>query len=150
MIIISGHELVPAKNRDKYVDAFRDLVSRARAFDGCVHIAITADSVDPERVSTIPLRPRVVERVDGHDGFDIVRSRFVTDRLPMSFRPASCPSLRARPQSRSSTRRVRVAARMACAAAPRHPSTTLPRRFTMYPRVRSLCKSGGGVATAEG
>ena len=47
MIIISGHELVPAKNRDRYVDAYRDLVSRARAFDGCVHIAITADSVNP-------------------------------------------------------------------------------------------------------
>ena len=52
MIIIAGHELVNAENRDKYVDAFCDLVSRAREFDGCVHIAITADSVDPERINS--------------------------------------------------------------------------------------------------
>lgn len=53
MIIIAGYELVSAKNRDKHVDAFGDLVSRAREFDGCVHIAITADSVDPERINTV-------------------------------------------------------------------------------------------------
>ena len=53
MIIIAGHELVNAENRDKYVDAFCDLVSRAREFDACVHIAITADSVDPERINSV-------------------------------------------------------------------------------------------------
>lgn len=53
MIIIAGYELVNASNRNKYVDAFRDLVSRAREFDGCVHLAITADSVDPERINTV-------------------------------------------------------------------------------------------------
>jgi quinol monooxygenase YgiN len=53
MIIIAGYELVDATNRDKHVDAFRDLVVRAREFDGCVHIAITADSVDPERINTV-------------------------------------------------------------------------------------------------
>jgi quinol monooxygenase YgiN len=52
MIIIAGYQLVNAKNRDKNVDAFRDMVTRAREFDGCVHIAITADSVDPERINT--------------------------------------------------------------------------------------------------
>ena len=29
------------------------MVSRAREFDGCVHIAVTADSVDPERINTV-------------------------------------------------------------------------------------------------
>jgi heme-degrading monooxygenase HmoA len=53
MIIVAGYQLVSATNRDKYVDAFRDLVSRAREFDGCVYIAITADSVDPERINTV-------------------------------------------------------------------------------------------------
>jgi len=55
MIIIAGYELVHASRRDKDVDAYRDLVSRARAFDGCVHIAITADSVDPERINTVEI-----------------------------------------------------------------------------------------------
>jgi hypothetical protein len=29
------------------------MVPRAREFDGCIHSAITADSVDPERSNTI-------------------------------------------------------------------------------------------------
>lgn len=53
MIIIAGYELVNAKDRDGYVAAFRGLVSRAREFDGCIHVAITADSVDPERVDSV-------------------------------------------------------------------------------------------------
>jgi len=53
MIIIAGYELVDAEDRDKYVAAFSDLVSRAREFDGCMHVAITADSVNPEQVNTV-------------------------------------------------------------------------------------------------
>jgi len=53
MIIIAGHELVNAEQRDPFVAAFRDLVARARDFDGCIHLAITADSVEPERVNVI-------------------------------------------------------------------------------------------------
>jgi hypothetical protein len=52
MIIIAGYELVSVKQRDTWVAAFRDLVTRAREFDGCLHVAITADSVDPERINT--------------------------------------------------------------------------------------------------
>jgi heme-degrading monooxygenase HmoA len=53
VIIIAGHEIVTAEERDDFVAAHRDLVSRAREFDGNIHFAITADSVDPERVNTI-------------------------------------------------------------------------------------------------
>jgi quinol monooxygenase YgiN len=53
MIIIAGHELVHAERRDAFVAAFRDLITRARDFDGCMHVAITADSVDPERVNVV-------------------------------------------------------------------------------------------------
>jgi quinol monooxygenase YgiN len=28
-------------------------LERARAFDGCIHVAITADSVDPERIDSV-------------------------------------------------------------------------------------------------
>ena len=51
MIIIAGHELVDAERRLDFVSAFGDLVKRARDFDGCIHIAITADSIDPQRVN---------------------------------------------------------------------------------------------------
>src|SRR4028118_870331 len=53
MIIIAGYELVEAEERDSIVDAHRDLVTRARSFDGCIHVAITADSVDPERINSV-------------------------------------------------------------------------------------------------
>jgi quinol monooxygenase YgiN len=53
MIIIAGHEIVQPAERDAHVAAFRDLVTRARAFDGCLHVAITADSVDPARINTV-------------------------------------------------------------------------------------------------
>ena len=53
MIIIAGYGLVDADDRDNHVAAFRDLVSRAREADGCIHFGITADSVDPERTNLI-------------------------------------------------------------------------------------------------
>ncbi len=53
MIIIAGYELMDAEKRDSVVEAHRDLVSRAREFDGCIHVAITADSVDPERINSV-------------------------------------------------------------------------------------------------
>jgi len=53
MIIIAGYELVDAEKRDSVVDAHRDLVSRAREFDGCIHVAITADSVDAQRINSV-------------------------------------------------------------------------------------------------
>jgi len=57
MIIIAGYELVDAQERDEYVAAHRDLVSRAREFDGCIHVAITADSVDPKRINSVEVWP---------------------------------------------------------------------------------------------
>jgi quinol monooxygenase YgiN len=50
MVIIAGHVHMDAEKRDAYVEAFRDLVSRARASDGCIDLAISADPVDPTRV----------------------------------------------------------------------------------------------------
>jgi quinol monooxygenase YgiN len=52
-VIIAGYMLVDEDERDGYVDAHSDLVTRARAFDGCVDLAITADTVDPRRVNTL-------------------------------------------------------------------------------------------------
>jgi quinol monooxygenase YgiN len=53
MIIIAGYLLVHAGDRDRYVREHRDLTERARAFHGCVDLAITADPVDPQRVNNI-------------------------------------------------------------------------------------------------
>lgn len=51
-VVIVGH-LVPAEARDGAVAAHADLVRGARTHDGCVHLAITADQVDPRRVNNV-------------------------------------------------------------------------------------------------
>lgn len=53
MVIIVGYMLVDAAHRDAYVDAHRDLVERARAFEGCIDVAITADAVDRRRANNL-------------------------------------------------------------------------------------------------
>jgi quinol monooxygenase YgiN len=51
MLIIAGHEVVDAGDRDQYVSAHDDLVRRARQAPGCLDVAITADALDPTRVN---------------------------------------------------------------------------------------------------
>ena len=51
MIIIAGYTRTDAGKRDRAVEAFRDLVERARSYEGCLDFAISADAVDPERVN---------------------------------------------------------------------------------------------------
>lgn len=53
MVIIAGFLLVDHDDRDAFVEAHRDLVERARYFDGCLDLAITADAVDPRRVDNL-------------------------------------------------------------------------------------------------
>lgn len=55
MIIIAGYGIVDPERREAHVDGFRNLVARARETDGCVHFAITADSVDPDRVNIVEI-----------------------------------------------------------------------------------------------
>jgi quinol monooxygenase YgiN len=50
MIIIAGYTRTDAEKRDSAVEAFRGMVERARAYDGCL-FSISADAVDPERVN---------------------------------------------------------------------------------------------------
>lgn len=51
MLIIAGYYFVDAAQRDAYVEAFGDLVRRARAAPGCLDVAVTADILDPRRVN---------------------------------------------------------------------------------------------------
>jgi quinol monooxygenase YgiN len=52
-VLLRREQLVDAVERDQHVAAHHDLVSRARESDGCIHVAITADSVDPERINSV-------------------------------------------------------------------------------------------------
>ena len=51
MIIIAGYTLTDANKRDAAVEAFADMVERARRHDGCLDLSLGADSVDPERIN---------------------------------------------------------------------------------------------------
>ena len=51
MIIIAGYTRTDAEKRESAVEAFRDMVERARGYDGCLDFAISPDAVDPERVN---------------------------------------------------------------------------------------------------
>lgn len=55
MVIIAGYLIVDIDDRDAFVDAHRDLVIRARAFDGCIDVAISADPVDPTRINNLEI-----------------------------------------------------------------------------------------------
>jgi len=55
VIIIAGYTLTEADQRDAAVEAFADMVERARKHDGCLDVSISADSVDPERVNVFEL-----------------------------------------------------------------------------------------------
>lgn len=51
MIIIAGYTRTDAEKRNSTVEAFRSMVERARAYDGCLDFAISADAADPDRVN---------------------------------------------------------------------------------------------------
>jgi len=51
MLIVAGHLTVAAADRDRYVADCADAVAAARAADGCLDFAVSADTVDPGRVN---------------------------------------------------------------------------------------------------
>ena len=61
MLIIAGHYNVPAAQRKAFVEAFTDLIKRARACRGCLDLSISEDPVDPRRVNMMELWESEVE-----------------------------------------------------------------------------------------
>lgn len=55
MIIIAGYTLTSHNKRDAAVKAHAEMVGRARAYDGCIDISISADAVDPERINILEI-----------------------------------------------------------------------------------------------
>ena len=55
MVMVAGYTFITSSKRDDAVDAFREMVARARAQNGCIDFAISADSVDPKRINFFEL-----------------------------------------------------------------------------------------------
>lgn len=51
MILIAGFTITEPGGRDAAVEAFAAMVEQARAQQGCLDLAISADSIDPDRVN---------------------------------------------------------------------------------------------------
>jgi quinol monooxygenase YgiN len=51
VLIIAGPVFVDPDRRDTFVEGHRETVVRARAYPGCLDLAITADGVEPGRVN---------------------------------------------------------------------------------------------------
>jgi quinol monooxygenase YgiN len=51
MLIVAGHLIVHATDRDRYVADCAQAVAAARSADGCLDFAVSADAVDPRRVN---------------------------------------------------------------------------------------------------
>lgn len=51
MIIVIGHLIVRADERDDFVHRSAEAVRLARGTEGCVDFAVSADAVDPTRVN---------------------------------------------------------------------------------------------------
>ena len=51
MLIIAGHLIVDATDRDNYVADCAAAVAAARSAEGCLDFAVSADVVDPRRVN---------------------------------------------------------------------------------------------------
>jgi quinol monooxygenase YgiN len=67
MLIVAGHLIVDASNRDSYVADCAAAVAAARTAAGCLDFAVSADSVDPRRVNVFE-RWRTRESLDAFRG----------------------------------------------------------------------------------
>jgi quinol monooxygenase YgiN len=66
MLIIAGHLIVAASDRDRYVADCAPAVAAARSADGCLDFALSADVLDPTRVN-------VFERWQTRDSLEAFR-----------------------------------------------------------------------------
>lgn len=80
MIIVTGHLVVDPADRDAYLADCAEVVRAARATDGCLEFALSADLVDPARVLVLERwRTRAALEAFRRDGpDDATRARIVS------------------------------------------------------------------------
>lgn len=85
MVIVAGHLLVDAVERDAYLATCRAVVEQARAAPGCLDFALSADLVDERRINIVERweSQAAVEAfrgsgVDGEQG-DLIRGASVAE-----------------------------------------------------------------------
>ena len=82
MVIVAGHLLVDAAERNSYLRGCVAVVEAARGTEGCLDFAISADLVDPRRVN-------VVERWESQDAVEAFRGAGVSEEQGAAILEAS-------------------------------------------------------------
>ncbi len=78
MLIIAGYLELDPNVRDDYVAAHTDLIVRARRADGCLDLAISADSVSEKRVN-------LFERWESEEALEAWRAVSNAPQLDVQF-----------------------------------------------------------------
>jgi quinol monooxygenase YgiN len=55
MIIIAGHTVTESGTRDAAIQAFGNMLERARKHDGCLDLSISADALNADRINVFEL-----------------------------------------------------------------------------------------------
>ena len=82
MVIVAGHLVVDPEVRAAYLDSCRAVVEAARATEGCLDFAVSADAVDPSRIN-------VYERWESRDSVEAFRGDGVPDGQASAIRSAN-------------------------------------------------------------
>jgi quinol monooxygenase YgiN len=72
MVIVTGHLMVDPGERERYLAGCVSVVQLARATQGCLDFAISADVVDPRRIN-------ILERWDSPSAVETFRGAGPTD-----------------------------------------------------------------------
>jgi len=82
MIIVTGHLIVDADDRDSYLADCRTIVTRGRAADGCLDFALSPDLIDARRIN-------ILERWESREHLDAFRGTGTSDDQTTRIRSAS-------------------------------------------------------------
>jgi quinol monooxygenase YgiN len=82
MVIVAGHLVVDAEERDAYLAGCVAVVEQARATEGCLDFAISADALDPGRLN-------VYERWESQEAVEAFRGEGVPEEQGAAIRSAS-------------------------------------------------------------
>ena len=72
MVIVAGHIVVDPQHRDDYLTGCVEVVRQARAAEGCLDFAISADLLEPGRIN-------IFERWQSHAAVDAFRGSGPSD-----------------------------------------------------------------------
>jgi quinol monooxygenase YgiN len=82
MLIVAGHLIVAAEQREKYLQGCVPVMQQARSAEGCLDFAISADLANPERIN-------IFERWESQEAVETFRGSGPSDEQGAQIRSAA-------------------------------------------------------------